>query len=151
MVRVYSSLPGFPGPDAQPRYYEMLAGVGRLASRPGTALLVALVGDELVGGVVYIADMRHYGAGGAASAESDAAGFRLLAVEPRARGAGVGKRLVEACLARARGAGRRQVVIHTTAAMQVAWELYRKIGFVRAPELDFMQESLEVVGFRLRF
>jgi hypothetical protein len=33
--------------------------------------------------------------------------------------------------------------------MQTAWDMYTKIGFERAPHLDFMQGQLEVFGFRI--
>lgn len=148
MVSVYASLDGFPTPDEQPAYYEMLADVGRLATRPHTALLVAAIGAEILGGVVFYGDMAQYGAGGIATREQDAAGFRLLAVAPRARGIGVGKALARECIARAQRSGRRQVIIHTTRAMQVAWGMYERLGFRRAPELDFLQGTLPVFGFR---
>lgn len=150
MVSVYSRLEGFPRPDEQPRYYELLTHVGRLAERPGVRLLVAVVRDALVGGVVYFSDMAQYGSGGSATRETDAAGFRLLAVDPGTRGLGVGRALVDACLSRARADGVEQVIIHTTRAMTVAWAMYTRLGFERAPELDFRQESLEVFGLRLR-
>ena len=34
MVEVYSGLDGFPKPADQPRYYEMLAGIGRFTEKP---------------------------------------------------------------------------------------------------------------------
>ena len=62
---------------------------------------------------------------------------------------GVGMALVEACLQRAREDRHRQVVIHTTGAMKVAWKMYESRGFQRAPDLDFRQGDLQVFGFRL--
>jgi hypothetical protein len=41
------------------------------------------------------------------------------------------------------------VIIHTTSAMKVAWGMYARLGFKRSPDLDFMQEALQVFGFRL--
>lgn len=38
---------------------------------------------------------------------------------------------------------------NTTRPMRAAWRLYETLGFRRAPDPDFMQESLEVFGFRL--
>jgi hypothetical protein len=35
-------------------------------------------------------------------------------------------------------------------ALRIARGLYERLGFRRAPELDFHQESLPVLGFRLR-
>jgi len=33
--------------------------------------------------------------------------------------------------------------------MQVAWGMYEKLGFVRSEDLDFEQEGIPVLGFRL--
>lgn len=151
MVAVYSRLDGFPDPTEQPEYYRMLANVGGLTTRPQTELLVAVSPEgDLFGAVVFFGDMAHYGSGGTATHETDAAGFRLLAVRPSARGRGVGKHLTLACIDRARRLGRSQVVIHTTGAMQTAWGMYERMGFRRSEDLDFMQEDLPVFGFRLR-
>ena len=149
MVAVYSSLEGFPSPEEQPRYYDMLAHIGQLAGKPETKLLVAVAGDALIGGVVYFSDMAQYGSGGIATRETNASGFRLLAVAPDARGLGVGKALATACIDMARGRGHGQVIIHTTSAMRIAWGIYERLGFKPSPDLDFMQEDLQVFGFRL--
>ena len=149
MTEVYAGLDGFPGPAEQPAYYALLADVGRLAAEPDTRLLVAARGGELAGGVVYIGDLARYGAGGAATRVPAASGFRLLAVRPAARGAGVGRALATRCIELARARGHREVVLHTTRAMTVAWGMYERLGFARAPELDFVQGELPVFGFRL--
>jgi GNAT superfamily N-acetyltransferase len=149
MVSVYARLEGFPSPEVQPRYYEMLANVGQLASPPHTTLLVAAAGGKLLGGVVYFSDMAHYGSGGTATRERNASGFRLLAVDPEARARGVGRALAQRCIALAKERGHRQVILHTTAAMKVAWRMYETLGFERSPDLDFLQGELPVFGFRL--
>ena len=150
MVQVYSSLDGFPTPLEQPHYYELLANIGRFAERPGARVLVAVNGEgALAGGVVYFEDMTQYGSGGIATTITDASGIRLLGVDPRFRGGGVGKALTIACIQLARDAGHREVILHTTAPMQVAWKMYERLGFVRAEELDFLQEGYPVLGFRL--
>lgn len=148
LVNVYSQLEGFPTPSEQPGYYALLANVGELIHRPGTEIIVASDSDNIAGAVVYFGDMQYYGSGGTATQEKDAAGFRLLAVDPAARNAGIGKMLTLACIDKAHQQGRAQLIIHSTAAMQTAWKMYEKIGFKRAEELDFMQSSLPVYGFR---
>lgn len=151
MVDVYSRLDGFPTPAEQPRYYELLANIGRFAEKPQARVLVAVSDDgELIGGVVYFGDMAHYGSGGIATTVRDASGIRLLAVDPRFRNSGAGKALTNACIELAREQGHSQVILHTTQAMQVAWALYERLGFTRAEELDFLQEGFPVFGFRLR-
>lgn len=37
-----------------------------------------------------------------------------------------------------------------TKAMQSAWSMYGKLGFVRSEDLDFSQQDLAVYGFRLQ-
>jgi GNAT superfamily N-acetyltransferase len=150
LVDVYSRLDGFPTPQEQPQYYEMLRGIGGFTEKPGARVLVALADRTLIGGVVYFGDMTQYGSGGTATAVRNASGIRLLGVDPKARGCGSGRALAQACIALARDAGHDQVVLHTTQAMQAAWGLYAKLGFERSPDLDFLQQGLPVFGFRLR-
>ncbi len=150
MVSVYSNLEDFPDQDEQPKYYEMLTNIGQLTDKLDTKLLVAVSEDEeLLGGVVYFSDMAQYGSGGTATQEKHASGFRLLAVDPRSRGMGVGTALSNKCIQLARKKKHEQVVIHTTNAMKVAWRMYEKLGFRRSSDLDFKQEELQVFGFRL--
>ena len=152
MVRVYSQLAGFPNPDEQPAYYDMLANIGNLAGLPKTKLLVATTPEgKIVGAVVYFGDMKYYGSGGSATHEINAAGFRLLAVDHHHRGQGIGRLLTSTCIEAAKKEGQEQVIIHSTKAMQVAWKMYEKMGFERSPDLDFKQESLPVYGFRLKW
>lgn len=151
MVEVYSQLDGFFKPAEQPGYYNMLAAVGELTQKPGTELLVAVSPEgQIAGAVVFFRDMQQYGSGGTATQETDAAGFRFLAVAPAAQGQGVGKLLTEACIRKARAFHRTQVIIHSTKAMQVAWRMYEALGFQRSEDLDFSQGVLPVFGFRLR-
>lgn len=63
--------------------------------------------------------------------------FRALAVAPEARGRGVGRLLVELCLERAAADGSTGVVISTAEWMAPAHRLYRRLGFVEAPERDW--------------
>lgn len=150
LVRAYSELEGFPAPDEQPAYYAMLANVESLLGKPATRILVALAGgSELAGGVAYFGDMAHYGSGGAAPRLRGASGIRFLGVDPSVRSRGVGKALTRACIDLARAQGQREVVLHTTRAMGIAWKMYERLGFARSAELDFQQQGLQVFGFRL--
>jgi GNAT superfamily N-acetyltransferase len=150
MVRIYSQLNGFPTKEEQPDYYKMLANIGELTKSPKTKLLIAVSSKgKIGGGVVYFGDMKYYGSGGNATKEKNAAGFRLLAVDPATRGKGIGKLLTEVCIRMAKDENQNQIIIHTTEAMQVAWKMYERMGFKRSEDLDFMQEELPVFGFRL--
>jgi GNAT superfamily N-acetyltransferase len=150
LVSVYSQLDGFPKPDEQPAYYNLLRNVGVFAAKPRTEVIVAA--DKfgtVVGAVVYFADMVHYGSGGSATGELNSSGFRLLAVDHDNRGKGIGKMLTNECIARALSKNHKQVIIHSTQAMQTAWKMYESLGFNRSVDLDFMQGELQVFGFRL--
>ena len=151
LVAVYSSLEGFPTPVDQPHYYDLLANIGAFTEKRGARVLVAVsAAGELVGGVVYFSDMAEYGSGGTATSVLDASGIRLLGVSPAHRKLGAGEALTHACIEAARQKGHSEVILHTTAAMQAAWRLYEKLGFVRSEDLDFSQQGLPVFGFRLR-
>jgi ribosomal protein S18 acetylase RimI-like enzyme len=150
MVQVYSQLDGFPKEDEQPDYYKMLANIGESVRNPGSELLVAVSSEgKIAGAVVYFYDMKYYGSGGTATREQNASGFRLLAVDPSTRGQGVGKLLAVECIKMARYKKSKQVIIHTTLAMQTAWRMYENLGFKRSEDLDFRQGELPVFGFRL--
>jgi GNAT superfamily N-acetyltransferase len=58
-----------------------------------------------------------------------AAQLRLLLVEPAARGSGLGRRLVEACVGFARAAGYRKLVLWTQSELTAARAIYEKLGF----------------------
>jgi GNAT superfamily N-acetyltransferase len=152
MVNAYSQLDGFPKEADQPMYYKMLANVGDLTLKPETELLVAVNPEnKIAGAVVYFGDIKYYGSGGMATQEANTAGFRLLAVDPQMRGQGIGKLLTMACINKAKqNSNHTQVIIHTTKAMQTAWQMYETIGFKRSEDLDFMQGELAVYGFRYK-
>jgi GNAT superfamily N-acetyltransferase len=76
--------------------------------------------------------------------------FRMLAVAPAARGAGVGAALVGMVVDRFRREGARGIVISTLPVMQSAHRIYEHVGFVRAPELDWCPtEAVRLIAYRL--
>ena len=150
MVKVYSQLEGFPNQEEQPDYYSTLRKVGKFTESPKAKLFVA-VSDlgKIDGGLVYFGDMRYYGGGEESTKNQQAAAFRLLAVNPRIRGKGIGKKLIQCCIEQAKKDGHTVMVIHSTKSMIVAWKMYERMGFERFTEIDFKQGNLAVFGFRL--
>ena len=62
---------------------------------------------------------------------------RMLVVDPAARGRGIGRRLTEECIDRARRDGAAAIALHTSPAMEVALALYLRMGFrleMRVPD-----------------
>jgi ribosomal protein S18 acetylase RimI-like enzyme len=55
--------------------------------------------------------------------------IRMLVVDPAARGKGIGRRLTEECIQRARRDGAEVIALHTSPAMEVALALYLRMGF----------------------
>jgi GNAT superfamily N-acetyltransferase len=110
--------------------------------------IVAERDGRIVGSVLlYAPEASAYGAASVRVAWPE---VRLLAVPPEARGQGVGTALMEACRERARQKGASALGLHTMDFMHAAVRLYERMGFTRAPELDFRPvESVLVKGYRL--
>ncbi|MQY13610.1 Mycothiol acetyltransferase [Streptomyces sp. RB5] len=101
-------------------------------------LLVAVdPGDgALLGAVAFVGDGGRY----ADLAGPGEAEFRMLVVDPDARGRGVGEALVRRCLELAKERGRSRILLSTQQIMHAAHRLYERLGFVRLPERDWHPE-----------
>ncbi|MET0952652.1 MAG: GNAT family N-acetyltransferase [Aeromicrobium sp.] len=115
--------------------HEYAAWLVDAAARAGDAvLLVATLGDELVGTVTWCP----YGSSSAQLARDPRQGeIRTLSVAPTARRRGVARALVAECLRRARAAGLDEIVLSSRDELRPAHRLYASLGFVRRPELDW--------------
>ena len=78
---------------------------------------VAEMGGERVGAVFV------------AKESDEIAKLRLLHVEPRARGLGIGKRLVEECIRFARQVGYQKIMLWTQSILHAARHIYKQAGF----------------------
>lgn len=72
--------------------------------------------------------------------------LRLLLVEPKARGRGLGRRLVEECIAFARAKGYRKLVLWTQSNLAAARHIYRETGFKRVKREPHRTFGVPVVG-----
>ena len=134
-----------PGETMTPGYEETLRDVAARA-RDAEVLVAVDLRGALLGGITYVPAAGRYGEFDG----EDEAGIRMLAVSPSAQRGGVGRRLVQECIDRARSARKARIVLHTTDAMTGAQALYASLGFERAPHRDrVVPPSLRLIAYVL--
>jgi DNA-binding MarR family transcriptional regulator/N-acetylglutamate synthase-like GNAT family acetyltransferase len=72
--------------------------------------------------------------------------LRLLLVEPRGRGLGIGRRLVEECIRFARQAGYRKITLWTQSILAPARATYQRAGFIKVAEEAHCSFGVDLVG-----
>ncbi len=72
--------------------------------------------------------------------------LRLLLVEPKARGRGLGRRLVEECIAFARAQGYRKLVLWTQSNLVAARRIYQACGFALKKRERHQTFGVKLVG-----
>jgi ribosomal protein S18 acetylase RimI-like enzyme len=117
--------------DAEDGYVDQLVDATRRARE--AEVWVAVAGGEVLGTVTFCAVGSAYREIG----RDDEGEFRMLAVSPAARGRGVGRVLVERCLARSGELGYAGVRMCSMDTMTSAHRVYERLGFIRAPEDDW--------------
>lgn len=119
---------------------------GRSRARDATLLVAVDEAGSLVGTVTYVRPGEPY----AEVSRPGEAEFRMLGVDPRAQGRGVGRALVQACVERARAEDCTALVMCTDVHMQTAQGLYQRMGFRRAPERDWVPtEVITLIAYEL--
>lgn len=147
---VVAAYRGLSDADTSAGYEEQLRAVAQRAVEG--VVLVAVkaaegVDGEVVGCVTYVPGTESPLAEGLAEGE---AAVRMLGVHPAAQRQGAGEALMAACIDRARAAGRRRLVLHSTPWMTSAHRLYQRLGFRRAPERDWTPvPTVPLWGFAL--
>ena len=101
-------------------YDETTDQLFELFQKPGSIYYVALMDDEIVGGGgIYPSD-------GLPNGTCELVKMYLL---PEARGIGLGKKIIEECLAFAKENGYSQVYIESMPELENALKVYEKFGF----------------------
>jgi len=96
-------------------------------------LWVAVDDGEVVGTVAYCPPGSRW----RELARPEEGEFRMLAVDPGARGRGVGLALADLCERRAREDGATGMVLSSLPAMASAHRVYGRLGYTRAPDRDW--------------
>lgn len=78
--------------------------------------------------------------------EPDVAQLRCLLVEPKARGHGVGSKLVKACVEFGREAGYQRMMLWTNKGLDSARKIYESVGFKLTEEQRHTDFGPELVG-----
>lgn len=110
-------------------------------------LWVAVDGDLLLGNVTYCPPGSAY----REVSRDDEGEFRMLAVDPEARGRGAGTALARLCEDRARTHGAVAMALSTLAEMTDAHRIYRRLGYDRDPSRDWSPlPGVELLAFGKR-
>jgi N-acetylglutamate synthase-like GNAT family acetyltransferase len=125
--------------DAEHPYMRQIQDVAKRAAK--ATIWVAERDSTVVGSVTLAVAGEPY----ADIARSDELEFRMLVVDPAVQRSGAGMAMVRAILDHARALpGIRAVALTTGMTWESAHGLYRKTGFVRVPERDWLVPDTDI-------
>jgi GNAT superfamily N-acetyltransferase len=110
-----------------------------VVTRRDATIAVASCGRGIVGAVAFIANAGPNPGPNSRRDHGEPKGwatFRALSVDPAARGAGIGQRLVGWCIGEARQQEAPAIQMHSAVFQTTAHRLYDRLGFKRRPDLD---------------
>jgi ribosomal protein S18 acetylase RimI-like enzyme len=124
-------------------YLDRIADVADRASR--TEVLVAVDGGAIVGSLTLELSGRVNARDD--PLEAHRAHIRMLGVAPGHQGRGIGTALMDEAESRARGAGKREITLHTTEPMKTARSMYAGRGYERMPD-EVLPDGFVLMGYR---
>lgn len=111
-------------------------------------ILVAKDGEEILGGLhLFVGSDKAYDR---PELQIDGTIIRLIGVLPKGRGRGIAKQLLQESFEFARKRGDEYIYLHSTDIMDIAIQLYLKLGFVRDQTKEFMKSGILVKSFKYK-
>lgn len=133
---------GFAHPERTPGYFASLSdGASRIAQ--ATVLIAEEAGETLGTATAAIAGSPY-----AHIALLSELEVRMIAVSPKHRRRGIGRRLVVGCEQLAAERGLPTVALSTEPQQRAAHQLYRECGYRRVPERDWRIDDVELWVYR---
>jgi ribosomal protein S18 acetylase RimI-like enzyme len=135
-------------PDPDESWRDYVVELADVAGRAGRTLVLVAVEDGRIEGCATIETTESID--GEVDLQPGQANFRMLGVDPAARGRGIGRGLVQAGIDRARAEGKTLLTLHTTEPMKPAQRLYESMGFRPDPERDlWFDDGFHLIAYRL--
>jgi len=120
-----------PGYDPE-QWSGLIAAIGRTSGLAEKGILLVAVQDgQIYGSVGYMPPF----ASNPEIFPENWPSIRMLVTAPEAQGQGIGRRLTQACIDRAKADQAPYLGLHTSSIMTVALPLYLKMGFLKDKDL----------------